>query len=328
MSLPRFRRRPLLAAPLVALLGAALPGCARPEPLLRVGTNVWPGYETLYLARELGLYDERRIRLIEMPAATDVLRALAGGTLEAAALTLDEMLTACAAGLDLVALLVFDVSHGADALLVRPDIRHLADLAGRRIAVEQTAVGALMLDAVLRAAGLQPAEVKPVYLTASHHVQAYELGQVDAVIGFEPSVSQLLQRGARRLYDSSRIPGTIVDVLAVPRAVLVSHAEALRRLLQGHFRVLPELQAPSPLTLQRVAARLQIEPDEVRQSLKALRLPDLAENRHWLGGDTPQLQHSARHLYDIMQAARMLAGPLALERLCDAGWLPAAGAAA
>lgn len=323
MLLPSLHRRCLLAA----LLGTALPGCARPEPLLRVGTNVWPGYETLYLARELGLYDERRIRLVEMPSATDVQRALAGGRLDAAALTLDELLSTRAAGLDLVALLVFDVSNGADALLVRPAISRLAELAGRRIAVEQTAVGALLLDAVLDAAGLQPGQIEPVYLTAEHHVRAYEHGEVDAVISFEPGVSQLLQRGARRLYDSRDMPQAIIDVLAVPRPVLASHAEALQRLLQGHFRVLPELQAPSPLTIERLAARLHLDASEVRRSLQDLHLPDLAENQRWLGGHDPQLQHSAQHLHQVMQAARMLPGPLALDRLCEAGWLPAGGPA-
>jgi NitT/TauT family transport system substrate-binding protein len=54
-----------------------------------VGSIVFPGYESLFLAREAGLLEERQVRLIELLANTDTLRALAAGQLEAAALTLD-----------------------------------------------------------------------------------------------------------------------------------------------------------------------------------------------------------------------------------------------
>ncbi|WP_174783595.1 hypothetical protein [Dolichospermum sp. UHCC 0259] len=43
----------------------ALTNCTSPtaSPLLRIGTNLWTGYETLYLARDLGYYDQKPIKL-------------------------------------------------------------------------------------------------------------------------------------------------------------------------------------------------------------------------------------------------------------------------
>jgi ABC-type nitrate/sulfonate/bicarbonate transport system substrate-binding protein len=84
---------------------------------MRVGSIVFPGYEDLFLARELGLLDERRVRLVELLANTDTLRALAAGQLEAAALTLDELMSARADGVDLRAVLVFDVPEGANVVV-------------------------------------------------------------------------------------------------------------------------------------------------------------------------------------------------------------------
>ena len=41
-----------LVSIVVVLFGLLLAGCgSQPEPPLRVGTNLWPGYEPLYLAR-------------------------------------------------------------------------------------------------------------------------------------------------------------------------------------------------------------------------------------------------------------------------------------
>ena len=51
-------------------------GCTQPTPMLRVGTNIWPGYAPLYLAQELGYYQQQKIKIIEFGSATEVLRAL------------------------------------------------------------------------------------------------------------------------------------------------------------------------------------------------------------------------------------------------------------
>lgn len=315
-------RRALLAA-LGPLLACPLPGCAPLEPLLRVATNVWPGYETLYLARDLELYDERRLRLIEMPSTTDALRALGAGTVEGAALTLDEMLSARADGLDLVAILVFDVSNGADGLVARRDITSLSALAGKRIAVEQTAVGALMLDAVLRAARLQPRQIRPVYVTADQHLAAFQAGEVDAVVTFEPVLGALRRAGALRLYDSSQLPGAIVDVLAMHRPALQRQPRAVHQLVAGHFLALHHWQQNRTDAAQRMAARLQLDPPAVLQSFEGLVQPDLDANRRWLAGAQPQLAQSARNLHQLMLQARLLQRPAPLDRLCDGTWLPA-----
>ncbi|MFM2059487.1 MAG: hypothetical protein RLY71_3872 [Pseudomonadota bacterium] len=299
-----------------------LDGCQSPEPMLRVASNVWPGYETLHLARQLGRYDERRIRLVEMPSATDVLRALSADLIEGAALTLDEMLGALDAGLDLVAVLVFDVSHGADVLMARNDIADLAGLAGRRIGVEQTAVGALMLDAALRAAQLTPTDVRPVYLTVDRQFDAFESGSVDAVVTFDPVASALARQGARRLFDSSRIPGAIVDVLAMRRGALQRQSQALRALIGGHFHALDRLRLAPTEMAPLMAPRLHQTPAEVLESLDGIQQPDLAANRIWLGGDTPQLQRSADTLQHVMLHAGLLGQPLALNHLCTPDWLP------
>lgn len=68
-------------------------GCEpRLHNILKVGTNLWPGYESLYLAQNLGFFDNKAIKLIEMPSATEVAHAFRNKTLDIAALTLDESL--------------------------------------------------------------------------------------------------------------------------------------------------------------------------------------------------------------------------------------------
>lgn len=314
-------RRQFLMASGGVILGC-LPGCSSREAALRIASHDWLGYQPLFLARELGFLDEEGVRLVEMPSASYSLQALSAGNVDGAALTLDEVLSARADGLDLRVVLVFDVSDGADVLLAHPDIDSLRDLAGRRVGVESTAVGALMLSEALQAAGLAPASVKLVPLTADRHYAAFTSGQVDAVVTFEPMASRLLRMGARRLFDSRAIPGRIVDVLALRADALDASPRALTGLLGAYFRALGHLRQHPEDGVGRMAARLELPASAVQSSLEGLKLPDLAANHRWLEGRPCPLEQSAAILEKVMRTARLLVRPSRLEDLCAPQFLP------
>jgi len=245
---------------------------------MRIGSIVFPGYETLFLARELGLLDAQRVRMVELLANTDTLRALAAGQLEGAALTLDELMTARADGVDLRAVLVFDESAGADVVLAKAPVT-LQTLQGKRVAVEDGAMGAVMLSALLKAAGLKPDQIHKVPMTLDRSEALFRSPQVDVVVTAEPWAARLEKAGARRIFDSKAIPGRIVDVLAVRAIALQTFGPALRHLLAGHFvaqKIFHEsLSRAAPL----MAARLQTPAAEVASLYRGLQLPELAQNR-------------------------------------------------
>jgi len=307
--------------------GAGLVGltaCGTKTPALRVALNGWIGYSPFFLAQDLGHVPEAAVRLVEFPSNTASMMALANGEVAAAALTLDELLLAREGGLNVRAALVFDESAGADVVMVRPDIGGLAGLRGKRIAVESTAVGALMLSRALEAAGLAPSDVTKVPLTADQHVNAYTGGRVDAVITFEPMASRLRALGARPMLDSSRFPGLIVDVLAVSAEAGLQQAPQLRLLLAGHFQALQHLRSNPANAARLLAQHQQIEPDAVLAAFSGIRLADAAANRGWLTGSNPGLDAAARSVGQLMAHARLLQRPPDTATLCDPRFLPEA----
>ncbi len=259
---PDASRRRLLAAGL-ALPMLSLAACRPPQPPVRVAGIVWVGYEPLFLARELGYYDQTRLRLVESGSNTTSLMALATGDVEAATLTLDECLVAREGGLDVRIILVFDESAGADVVMARPEIRTLTDLRGRRIGVEANAVGALMLAKLLETAGLAAADVVKVTLTSERHVAAYRAGEVDALVTFEPYATQLVKAGARRLLDSRSYPGLIVDVLAARTEALQTAPDQFEQLCAGYFRALEYLERVPTQAGDLMGRRMGLGPDEV-----------------------------------------------------------------
>ncbi len=323
------RRNFLIAATGMALLAglSGFAGCSSDQEAgLRIATNQWIGYELLYLSREISppgdKADDKRVRLVELLSNSDSLQALAAGTVDGAGLTLDEALAARAAGLDLKIVLVFDFSAGADALVARAGIDRLAALKGKRIGVEQTGVGALMLDATLHHAGLGVGDVQVVGLTVDRHLSAFRDGQVDAVVTFEPIASQVAAAGGQRLFDSRAIPGSIVDVLAISAKALAANPDTARRLVARYFQALAYLHRNPQDAARRMAPRLGLSPDAVQAGYQGLALPDLDENKRLLDGAPSPLETAAAKLSALMLREKLLAREIDVKDLIVASFLP------
>jgi NitT/TauT family transport system substrate-binding protein len=289
--------------------------------LFRVASIVWVGYEPLFLARELGYYDNARLRLVETPSNTDSVMALATGDVEAACLTLDECLVAREGGLDLRIVLVFDDSAGADVFMARPEIKTLADLRGKRIGVEDTANGALMLAKTLEAAGLAPDDVIKVQVFGDNQVTAYRKHQVDALVSFEPYATRLAALGAVRLLDSTRFPGLIVDVLAVRAEAVDEFRTPLTKLVDGYFRALDHLADAPDDAAARMAPRMAIGAGDVLRALRGVRMMNRADNQGWLAGTEPKMLAVARDVGGIMRKNGLLREAPRFDRLVDARFL-------
>jgi NitT/TauT family transport system substrate-binding protein len=323
------RRRFLGTVSSLALAAGCLSlvGCAgKEEPGLRIATNQWIGYELLYLGQELAAKeapaDYQRIRLIELLSNTDSIQALAAGTVDGAGLTLDEAISARAAGLDLKIALVFDFSAGADVLLARPGITRLDQLKGKNIGVEQTGVGALMLDAAKKQAGLARGDVHVISMTADQHLAAFKQGKIDALVTFEPIASQIIAAGGQPLFDSRAIPGGIVDVLAITGKALADNPNTLRTLLTRYFSALNYLQQQPEDASRRMAPRLGLTPAAVQAGYARLVLPDLAENRRLLSGVPAPLEATAAQLATLMLREKLLAREIDVKQFITAESLP------
>lgn len=295
-------------------------GCVHRHPPMRVGSVVFPGYESLFLARERGLLDPADIRLIELQSSTDTLRALAADQLEVGCLTLDEVLSAHTDGVDLRVVLVMDESAGADVVMSRQALPSLSDLRGKRIALEETAVGGVMLAALLRAAGLSASDIVQVATTQDQTAVLFAQGKVDAVVTTEPWASQIESAGGLRIFDSASIPGRILDVLAVRAGALGTYDAALRQLVSAHFESWALLAREPDLASQLMAPRLQIKASEVVAAFRGLKLPDVRSNVDMLAPNG-SLFRTVDELQTVMLRDGLLSRRLQRSDLMDGSFL-------
>lgn len=267
------RRNLLLSGLTTGLLIPSLSGCAPQRPL-KVGLNAWIGNQMLPVAQSLGFFDER-VQIIANRSATESIQALQNGSLDAATLTLDEVLLARDGGVNLTIVMIFDISAGGDKLIARPDIATLADLKGKRIAYEASALGALMLHKILETAQLTHDDVIAVNIpVGALQLTSWRKHQVDAVISYDPPAAQIVAENGRILIDSRRFPETIFDVLAVRSDRIEPFEDAILHLLKGHQKALHHLKINIGDTVHRIASSQGASAEHVKTALRGLRLPD------------------------------------------------------
>lgn len=201
-----------IAALVIAPLLMALP--ARAE--ITLGVNDWVGYVAWYVAQEKGFFKKygADVKLVWCDGVVDSLDKFAAGKLDANAQPWTDTLVHIAQKVPLKVLMVNLHSAGADALMVGPKIQKLADLKGKKIALEEVAIMQFMLETALAKAGLSSKDVQIMYMPAGDAAKALMEGKVDAAAVWNPLVNDIQISGkGRPLFSSKDVPGMMSDVL-------------------------------------------------------------------------------------------------------------------
>lgn len=314
------QRRTLLGMGLTSLLA----GCVQEAPPLKVAYHPWSGYAALHLVRSLNWLGADKWQPVDTGAAPESVAALRNGHAHAAALTLDELLQARAQGVPLQVVALLDLSVGADVVLGQNSLHHASDLKGCRLGLEIGAVGQLMALNALASAGLKPQDVQQIPLPYSMHEAAWQAGEIDALVTFEPVATRLERTGATRLYDSRKLPSDLViaDVLAVHTDALHQQEEHLRQLIATLFTALRHFHSMPVDSQYRLSGWLGLPPDQVLNAFRGVRLCGWTENREKLSGTPAPLARNAAHLAAFMHQQGLLPERMSTDAVITHKYLP------
>lgn len=290
------RRIALMAVLVCALI---LPACSSDKSPVNIAAHVWPGYEFLFLGQNLNFIPQRTLTLTETASATDSIASLHQDNVNGAALTLDEVLLARSQGIDLRIILIMDISVGADKIVARENIGSVNELRGKTIAVEDSAVGKLLLAQALDKHSLALTDVDILPAPAEQHLALWQSGKADALVTYEPKATLILNRGGHVIFDSSQVPETIVDVLAVKDDVIRDKPDMLHQLVSGFFKAQRHFFTNPQDAAYRMSAHLNVPSQEVRYLYKGLELPGIEHNLQLLNPTNPHLTSVARDILSL-----------------------------
>ncbi len=282
-------RWPLLAFMVVIVIASLLVLLMRaPQEPLRIGLNAWPGYEFLYLAQQKGFYREAGVdvRLVEFSSLSDARRAYERGQIDGLGTTVVEVLQARShPGRNLQIVYVVDYSDGADVILAKPTLTGKESLRGARVGLELGSLGIYVLVRALEEQGLTMQDITAISLDQLSMRRAYENGELDAMVTYPPvSIGMMKDGRAVPVYTTAKIPGEVVDVIAIDEKMVREHAVAVSKLLNA-FRRAMEFAASNPAEANKIMAEREgITPEEFAVALSdGIRLVPASEQALYLG---------------------------------------------
>jgi NitT/TauT family transport system substrate-binding protein len=234
-----------------AVLGVtAISACAAPKAAtdtagetgkVTLGFSAWPGWFPWQVAQEQGLFTKNglTVDLRYFDSYTDSINALSSGVIDANSQTLNDTIASMSGGAKLKIVLVNDNSTGNDKVIAREGINSVADLRGKKVAVEQGTVDHYLLQLALAEAGLTDKDIQLVPLLTDAAAAAFVAGQVDAVGAFAPFTTTALQRpGSRAIATSAEFPGAIPDHLVVSEDLAQNRPQVAQGLVNTWFDTL------------------------------------------------------------------------------------------
>ncbi|MBE0472288.1 MAG: ABC transporter substrate-binding protein, partial [Methyloprofundus sp.] len=225
-------------------------------------------------------------------------------------------------GYDLRVAMIFDISVGADVVIAKPGITQPQDLIGKSIGYEGSALGALMLHEFLQHSILDRDEVNLIDLPYDQHHQAWLNGELDALITYEPSATKLLASGGHRLFDSKQIPDKIFDLLVVTSSAARRHKAVLHQIIDTHFNALHHFRTNPMDAGHRIAKRMDLSAEELRQVYRGLLLPDALANYAYLSKHDDRMIKAANHLVRVMHDAGIIVDDCDLRTIFTNEFIP------
>jgi len=314
---PATSKRPLrlLAVALLVIGGAgvALWQLGRQRPQLAVAITSWPGYEYFFLAEQKQLARPYGLDLSvqQYGSLIDQRQAFERGDVPAMATTVPEAIAVCQEAPDRCPqlILVLDQSVGADRVLARAPISRPQQLLGRRVGLERAVLAEYML---LRSFGDRPLplarEMKLHFDGPVALVEGLKAGELDAIVTYHPHDASLI--GDPRfveVFSSSRIPGEIVDVLAVDPAFARSHRSELKALVQTWWAARDFARRYPGEASAVMAQRQQLQPAQFLASEQGLHYPVASQQRALLAANGP-LARSIGRMAVLMRSSGRLSG--------------------
>jgi len=158
------------------------------------------------------------------------------GQFDAVLLTnMDALTIPAAGGVDTSIVIVGDYSNGNDGLLLKGTDK-LADIKGQKVNLVELSVSHYFLARALESVGLTERDITVVNTSDADIAAAWTTADVTAAAAWNPQLAEMkLQQGTHLVYDSSQIPGEILDAMAINTATLKAHPEFAKALTGAWF---------------------------------------------------------------------------------------------
>ncbi|MGO4722856.1 MULTISPECIES: putative urea ABC transporter substrate-binding protein [unclassified Inquilinus] len=249
MPLPR-----LAALLLTAIVALSAPQAeAAPKKSFDIAWTIYVGWMPWPYAAESGIVKKWAdkygitINVVQINDYVESINQFTAGKFDGVTLTnMDALTIPAAGGVDTTALIVGDFSNGNDGI-VSKTAKSLVGLKGESLNLVELSVSHYLLARALDTAGLSERDVKVINTSDADIVAAFKSPDVGTVVTWNPLLAEVkAEPGASLLFDSSKVPGEIIDLMGVNTATLKDNPDFGKALVGIWYETLALVTDPGP----------------------------------------------------------------------------------
>jgi NitT/TauT family transport system substrate-binding protein len=244
-----------LAGLFTAGLIAALSLCATAAPKkdFNVCWTIYAGWMPWEYAGTQGIVDKWakkyniNIKVTQLNDYVESINQYTAGQFDGCTMTnMDALTIPAAGGVESTALVVSDFSNGNDGIVIKGDGKKVTDLKGMDVNLVELSVSHYLLARALDSVDLTEKDLKVVNTSDADIAAAFNTSEVKAVTTWNPMLSEIKAKpGVTEVFDSSKIPGEIMDMMVVNTQTLKDNPALGKALTGAWFEVVALMNAKS-----------------------------------------------------------------------------------
>jgi NitT/TauT family transport system substrate-binding protein len=247
----RFRKSVFLS--LAAMIVAAMvaqPAAAADGKTFKLAWSIYTGYMPWPYAEKAGIIKKWadkygiKIELVQINDYVESINQYTAGQFDAVAdTTMDTLTIPAAGGVDSTLLILGDYTNGNDAIFLKGAGKTLKDIKGEKVYLVQYSVSHYMLWRALQTVGLTEKDITTANIADADFVAAYGTPEVKALVAWNPATSQIRKLpDTSEVFDSSKLPEEIQDIVVANSATLKAHPEFGKALVGAWYETLKLMQ--------------------------------------------------------------------------------------
>ena len=230
-----------------------LPATSRAEPKksFRVAWSIYVGWVPWGYMADQGIVKKWAdkygisIDVVQINDYVESINLYTGGAFDGCSMTnMDALTIPAAGGVDSTALIVGDFSNGNDGVVLKGK-KELRDIKGQKVHLVELSVSHYLLARGLSTVGLAEKDITVVNVSDADIVAAFGTPTVTASTLWNPQLSEVLGTpGAHKVFDSSQIPGEIIDLMVVNTQTLKDNPAFGKALVGAWYETLAIMADP------------------------------------------------------------------------------------
>jgi len=272
---------------------------------IKTARYYWPGSYWIEIADQKGWFEEAglNVQLIDSnPDYYQSLQDMVDGKMDVNGFSLFDIISYKLTGADLVLVINADSSFGSEGIVAREGIADVEDLKGKRVGVDIGIYTDYILGVALDEHGLSFDDIDKVSVLGEQAAEELASGNVDAIVTWEPIISQAVENGGTKIFDTSEISGISPNGQAFNKSFINEHPEDVQAYVNVWYKTTEFIKKNPEEAFGIIAGIYSVSREEVESFGEVDKILDLKDNQTSFSyaGGFESLHGAARRMNDFM----------------------------